>query len=166
MRRLLPLALLVLLAWPVKAAPLHAPCLQTGPSSVQCDPVNSTNPMPTTTVPSAAAGAGIAPAGTQSAASNQVLCSAACNVYSVTVTIGATAGWVMLFDATALPSNGATGASMVWCYPVNSDGTKGGIDVERARPWVMATGAVVGFSSTACNSLTASATAFFSGQKK
>lgn len=165
MKRILLAAVLVALALPVQSAPLSGPCTQTAAQG-PCTPVNSSNPLPVYLDPSSAAAAGIAPTGTQSAASNQVLCSAACNVYSITVTIGATAGWVMLFNATVLPSNGATDATMVWCYPVNSDGTKGGIDKSPPQPWAMTTGAVIGFSSTACNSLTASATAFFSGQKK
>jgi len=42
----LALVLAAVLASPARAAPLHAPCIEAGPSSVECDPVNSGNPMP------------------------------------------------------------------------------------------------------------------------
>lgn len=113
---------------------------------------------------SAAAAAGISPSATQAAASNSVLKAGAGNLYSLTVTIGATTGWVMVFDATALPSNGATGASLKYCYPIISNGTQGGQTFQWQIPVVFATGITVGFSSTTCSSLTASTTAFFYGQ--
>lgn len=114
-----------------------------------------------TPAPSASSSAAIAPSATQAAASNSVLKASAGNLFSLSVTIGATAGWVMVFDAIALPSNGATTSTLKWCWPVNSDGTKGGIDKAWTTPISFATGITVGFSSTACNSLTASSTAFF-----
>lgn len=107
--------------------------------------------------------AAVTPSGTQAAASNAVLKASTGRLHRITVTIGATTGWVMVFNATALPSNGATGASMIWCYPVISDGTRGGIDKDFKPALALNTGIVVGFSSTACNTLTASATAFFYG---
>lgn len=107
---------------------------------------------------------GVSPSATQAAASNSVLKSGAGSLYNLTVTVGATTGWVMIFDATALPSNGATGASLKFCIPVNSDGTKGAVSMAWVTPVLFTTGITVGFSSTACNSLTASATAFFYGQ--
>jgi hypothetical protein len=114
--------------------------------------------------PSSESGAATAITATQTAASNAVLKGSAGNVYYVNVTVGATAGWAMLFDAASLPGNGATGSSLKWCWPVNSDGTKGGITERFDPPIPMGTGAVIGFSSTGCNTLTASATAFFYGQ--
>lgn len=130
-------------------------------------PCTSTNPMPIVGAPSALSAVGVAPDATQAAASNSVLKASAGNLYRATVTIGATSGWVMIFDATALPGNGATGASLKYCVPVNSDGTKGFLDISFGDiPAAFATGITVGFSSTACNSLTASATAFFYGQHK
>jgi hypothetical protein len=132
--------------------------------TVQPGNTPNTTPWLFTDIPSSAAAAAITPAATQSAASNSVLCAAACNLYDFTITIGATSGWVMLFDATALPSNGATGSSLKWCYRVNSDGTAGGMDKTWKKPLRLATGLVAGFSTTACNTLTASATAFFYGQ--
>lgn len=109
--------------------------------------------------------AALSPLATQAAASNSVLKASAGALKTLTVVAGATSGWVMVFDLTALPSNGATGASLKWCYPVLSNGTVGGIDKDWGEaPLIFTTGITVGFSSTACNSLTASATAFFYGQ--
>lgn len=46
--RLLLAGALALIVSSAQAAPLVAPCLQSGPTSVRCDPVNSGNPMPVT----------------------------------------------------------------------------------------------------------------------
>lgn len=127
------------------------------------------NAPPTATIavvplPSSSSTAGLANQQTSAAASNAVLKSSPGNLYTVTVTLGATTGWLMLFDATSLPSNGATGSSLKFCSYVKSDGTAGGASFSWPTPLVFATGITAGFSSTACNSLTASATAFFYGQ--
>lgn len=39
---------LSLIALPAHAAPLSSPCTQTVPGAAECDPVNSTNPLPVT----------------------------------------------------------------------------------------------------------------------
>jgi len=83
-------------------------------------------------------------------------------LYSVTVKIGATSGYVLLLDAAALPANGAVDSK--WCWPVNSDGTKGGVAARWAHPIPLSVGATVAFSTTGCDSLTASATAKIMGQ--
>lgn len=98
------------------------------------------------------------------AASNQVLKASAGNLYDLTVTIGATSGYVMLFDATSLPSNGAV--TPVWCYAVTSNGTNGGIAAAWPSPKRFGTGITAGFSTTGCFTLTASATANFFGDYK
>lgn len=98
------------------------------------------------------------------AASSLVLKASAGNLYDLKVTIGATAGYVLLFDATSLPSNGAI--TPVFCERVNSDGTAGGASFAWPMPFPFATGIVAGFSTTGCYTLTASATAaFFGGYK-
>lgn len=50
------LALLFLSGLPAFAAPLSAPCIESGPSSPQCDPVNATNPLPVTIQPTVSGG--------------------------------------------------------------------------------------------------------------
>lgn len=82
---------------------------------------------------------------------------------TLTVKIGATSGYVMVFDAAALPANGAV--TPAWCSPrIVSDGTSGGISVEWAHPMQFSTGIVAAFSTTGCDTLTASATAKIMGQ--
>lgn len=86
-------------------------------------------------------------------------------LYSLSVKIGATSGYVMIFNATALPANGAV--TPLWCWPVNSDGTTGGIAIQWTAPIIASSsvaGIVAGFSTTGCDTLTASATAKFMGQ--
>lgn len=46
MRCIALLAALLLVGLPAHAAPLSSPCTQSGPSSAECDPVNTTNPLP------------------------------------------------------------------------------------------------------------------------
>ena len=46
MKRLLFAAALFLLPLSAHAGPLSSPCIQTGPSVAECDPVNSGNPLP------------------------------------------------------------------------------------------------------------------------
>lgn len=98
------------------------------------------------------------------AASNLVLKASAGNLYDLDVVVGATSGYLLLFDATALPSNGAV--TPVFCDRVNSDGTAGGAKYAWPMPFSFATGITAGFSTTGCFTLTASATAsFFGGYK-
>lgn len=97
----------------------------------------------------------------------------ALNLYSLTVKIGATSGYVIVYDATALPSNGAqtnctnnstTRPCALFCYPITSNATNGGVTFQWQSPIAATTGIVAGFSTTGCDTLTASATAKFMGQ--
>lgn len=138
----------------------------TSPASV-CKYLSGGNATPCAGDPSRpvpSAPASVTPFATQAAASNTIAKAAPGSLSTLTITTGATSGWVMVFDAVSLPSNGATTSTLKWCYPVVSDGTRGGASFEWPSPVTMATGITIGFSSTACNSLTASATAFFYGQ--
>lgn len=112
--------------------------------------------------PSSAAAAGMANVVSTAAESNHVLKASAGNLYSLTATIGATSGYLMLFNATSLPGNGAV--TPVGCYRVLSDGTAGGISLRWDYPLVFSTGITAGFSTTGCFTLTASATGNFFGQ--
>jgi hypothetical protein len=113
---------------------------------------------------SSESGAATTRASSTAAASNLVLKGSAGNLYDLTVTIGATSGYLMLFDATALPSNGAV--TPAYCLRVNSDGTAGGASLSWPAPMRFGTGITAGFSTTGCFTLTASATGnFFGGYK-
>lgn len=113
-----------------------------------------------TDIPNTAAAAGITPAVTAAAGSSQVVCAAACNLYGFNLTSGASAGTIYVFNATALPSNGAV--TPVKCYEIAANSSVG---VGYDPPLRMSTGATVGFGTgTNCFSLTASTTAFISGE--
>ena len=104
-------------------------------------------------------------AGTQTAAvaSSHVLKASAGALINVTVTIGATSGWLMIFEATSAPADGAV--TPKYCRYVKSDGTGGASSVSWGDlPLTFATGITAVFSSTGCFTKTASATAYFSGQ--
>lgn len=104
-------------------------------------------------------------AGIQSAAveSNHVLKSSAGGLIGITVTIGATSGWLMMFDATTAPADGAV--TPKYCRYIKSDGTGGASSIFwNPSPLTFSTGIVSVFSSTGCFTKTASATAYFSGQ--
>ena len=114
--------------------------------------------------PTALATAGIAPVVSTAAESNHVLKGSAGNLYTLTATIGATSGYLMIFDATSLPANGAV--TPKYCLPIASNGTFGGTTLSwnSGPPLVFATGITAGFSTTGCFTLTASTTANFFGQ--
>lgn len=54
------LALLFLSGLPAVAAPLSAPCIESGPSATLCDPVNATNPLPVVVQPNLSGGTALA----------------------------------------------------------------------------------------------------------
>lgn len=118
--------------------------------------------LPVSDAPSSSATVGVAPVVTAAAASSKVLKAGAGNLYSFSVTSGASAGVAYVFDATSLPANGAV--TPVDCYVLAANQS---IGVQYDPPMVMATGITIGFGTgTNCFSLTASATAFVSGLAK
>ncbi len=121
-------------------------------------------------VPSSGAAASVAPLIAGSASSSIVVCSAACNLYDAYVTAGATPGWLLVFNAVAAPSNGATTAGVASgnlqdCIAVPANTTQS-LFTGGAPPERFTTGATLTFSSTACATLTLSATAFLHGRGK
>jgi hypothetical protein len=111
--------------------------------------------------PTATASMGIAPVVTGSAAANLVLKAGAGNLYSFQVTSGASAGFVLVFDATSAPADGAVTPKK--CYQLAANGTLGASWIP-GPPLNFATGITVSFSTTGCFTKTASATAFISGE--
>ena len=75
------------------------------------------------------------------------------------VTTGASAGYVLVFDAATVPADGAV--TPLRCLPVAANT---GVDINfRGSPLKFDAGAVVVFSTTGCYTKTASATAFIAG---
>lgn len=111
-------------------------------------------------IPSSSASAGITPVVSSAAESNHVLKNAAGNLYSLSVTSGAASGFVLVFNATSSPGDGAVTPIDCWSLPANST---------LASSWnpgpaqVFSTGITAVFSTTGCFTKTASATAFFNG---
>lgn len=105
---------------------------------------------------------GLAPVNSTAAEGSHVLCTGPCNLYNVTVTIGATSGWLLLFDATAAPADGAV--TPIWWFPVASNATNGGATANwgPGPPLGTTTGLTAVFSTTGPFTKTVSATAAFS----
>lgn len=94
--------------------------------------------------------------------SSHVFKAAPGSLLALTVIIGASAGYVMLFDALTPPADGAV--TPAWCFPVSTDGAQGAIASQWPVPLKFITGIVAVFSTTGPFTKTASSTAAFSGQ--
>lgn len=114
--------------------------------------------------PTSASAAGIGATVSTVAESNHVLKSGAGNLYSLTVSITTVSGYVLVFDATSAPADGAV--APIWWFPVVSNGTFGGMSNfwSPGPPLSFLTGCTAVFSSTGPFTKTASATAAFSAQ--
>lgn len=85
------------------------------------------------------------------------------NLYKFQVTTGATAGYVMLFNLTAAPGNGAV--TPVKCYVAPANSTVGDSWLP-GPPLAFQSGITAGFSTTGCFNNTASSGNYFSGEVK
>jgi len=125
---------------------------------LQCD---NAGKLLTTQTPSPAPAAGITPVPSAAVESSHVFKASAGNLYAYQVTTGASAGYVMIFNATSAPADGAV--TPVKCVAVGAASTVG---VSMNPPEAFATGITAVFSTTGCFTKTASATAMFSGDVK
>lgn len=111
-------------------------------------------------VPCSNANCGTTGAVTSAVASSLVLKASAGNLYSVNVVTGASAGFVMFFNATSAPGDGAV--TPVYCMPIAANS---GFNMANTPiPANFTTGITIVFSTTGCFTKTASATAFIAGQ--
>lgn len=101
---------------------------------------------------------GTAPVSSAAAEACKVLKASAGVLVDLTTTIGATSGYALVFDATSAPVDGAV--TPAWWYPINSNGTFGGINKTWSSnaPLKFATGITVCFSTTGPFTKTASST--------
>lgn len=76
------------------------------------------------------------------------------------VTSGASAGYILLFDAVTAPSNGSV--TPRFCYQIPASSTLAASWLSYPVPFT--TGIVIEFSTTGCFTAASSATAFFSAQ--
>jgi hypothetical protein len=128
------------------------------------DPVNNNTAMVNSSGALSVTLSGASPTtviASSAAESSHVLKSSAGNLYSIITTIGTTTGYVMLFNATSAPADGAVTPLACWAAPTASAtvGTS-----YSSTPLPFSTGMTVVFSSTGCFTKTASATAYFSAQ--
>lgn len=91
--------------------------------------------------------------------SSHVFKAAPGNLYNLAVTTSSAAGYVMLFNATTAPSNGAV--NPIACYGVAANSS---LFIPYGYPLPFGTGIVAVYSTTGCNTLTLSTTAFFAAQ--
>jgi hypothetical protein len=101
----------------------------------------------------------VAPAATSALASSLVLKASAGNLLSLVCETGGVSGYLMLFDATSAPVDGAV--SPKWVSPVYANA---GGSWAWPAPLAFSNGVVAVFSSTGPFIKTASATAFMAGQ--
>ena len=107
----------------------------------------------TSTVPPTA----VAPTASADGVSNFIAKGAAGTLFGFAVKVTASAGFVMAFDATTLPANGAVTPKL--CMPVAANA---GWTFSPPVPLAFLTGIVLGFSTSGCDTLAASTTAKFS----
>lgn len=125
---------------------------------LQCD---SAGNLLTTQTPSPAAITGLSPVVSGAAEGSKVFKASAGNLYAYQVTTGASAGYVMIFNATSAPADGAVTPTK--CVAVAANSTVG---VSMNPPEAFSTGITAVFSTTGCFTKTVSATAMFSGDVK
>lgn len=112
--------------------------------------------------PSSTAAVGTASSVTGAVASALVVKASAGNLYGINVVAGASAGFVLVFNATTAPADGAV--TPVRCIPLAAGA---GIELNyRGPPLAFSTGITVVFSTTGCFAKTASATAFIAADAK
>lgn len=116
--------------------------------------------------PSAEAGAGLSTVSSSALAANTVIKASAGNLYSFNVsadsTLSGAAWWIMIYNATSAPVDGAVTPAK--CYAVPSGATS--YNAAFPVPVAFATGIVIGVSTTGCFTKTASTHAFISGDYK
>ncbi len=106
--------------------------------------------------------ASVTPVVSSAAESGHVLKGSAGALYSIDCTLGAVSGYLMVFNATSAPADGAV--TPIKCWPVASDGTSGSFQRTFTPPIACSVGITVVFSTTGPFTKTASATAMFSGE--
>lgn len=124
----------------------------TAPAGTAADPIFST------TAPSSASGAAVTRTQTAAAAGSQVVKASAGNLYGYNVVSGASAGYLMIFDATSAPADGTVTPKLVEAIAANAS-----IQQNFRTPIRFATGITMVFSTTGPFTKTISATAFLAG---
>ena len=126
-----------------------------------CTPVGTADPMPTTSVPSSSGG--LIPNSSSALAANQTIKASSGNLYSFEVsadnTLSAAPWWIMIYDATSAPGDGAI--TPLKCYAIPSNTSF--FTAAWLTPIKFVNGLIIGVSTTGCYTKTASIHAFISG---
>lgn len=138
--------------------------LSTSTDSITATPVNAGTPLPITGTITPNPAAALTPIVCGSAVSSCVLKASAGTFFSAYAECSA-ACYMMVFNSTTLPGNGATTAgtasgNMVHCIPITAANASGFIDNGAGAPETFSVGMTVAISSTGCATLTASAVGF------
>lgn len=137
----------------------------TSPGTVLVPGVNAfiTNTVAVTNAPSAASTSGLTPTTTSALAANLVVKASGGNLYSFEVaadsTLSATAWWIMIYNATSAPGDGAVTPLKCYAMPLGATSFAAAFPT----PLALSTGGVIGVSTTGCFTKTASTHAFISG---
>lgn len=137
----------------------------TSPGAVLVPGVNAfiTNTVAVTNAPSAASTSGLTPTTTSALAANSVIKASAGNLYSFEVaadsTLSAAAWWIMIYNATSAPGDGAV--TPLKCYAMPSGTTS--FAAAFPTPVAFSTGITIGVSTNGCFTKAASTHAFISG---
>jgi hypothetical protein len=160
MKRLLPFAVMLAL-WliPVAWAQVYDPT--TGYQIVIPSGGGGGTPSNVVIAPTSSAAAGITPVVSGSLEGSHVLKASAGNLYDAYVTTGTTPGYVMVFNATSAPGDGAV--TPIDCIQAPPSQTTSLFSLA-SPPEVFSTGITIVFSTTGCFTKTISATAFFHGR--
>lgn len=124
-------------------------------------PALGTGILGVTTAPTSTAAAGIAPVVSASLEGSHVLKASAGNLYDAYVTTGTTPGYLMTFNATSAPGDGAV--TPIDCIQAPPSQTTA-LFTLASPPEVFSTGITIVFSTTGCFTKTISATVFFHGR--
>jgi hypothetical protein len=104
--------------------------------------------------PTSSQGQSIAPVTSAAAETSHVIKASAGNLYRLAITTGASGGYLMVFDASSAPADGAVAPKICRAVAANAS-----IDLIYDYPERYATGITAVFSTTGCFAKTASATA-------
>lgn len=136
---------------------------QSGTWTVQPGNTPNTTPWLVTKIPSAAAVAGLTPTTSAALAANTVIKASAGNLYSFEVsansTLAAAAWWIMIYNATSAPADGAVTPLKCYAMPLGTTAFAAAFPT----PVAFSTGITIGVSTTGCFTKTASTNAFISG---
>lgn len=165
LRALIAAAFLTLVCAPAFAQGVNRICVESTGSngSNNCVDVSAANPFPVTGG-GGGGGTAIAPVVAGAGVSSSVLKASAGNLSSVYASCSAQC-WLMVFNATSAPSNGATtsgiaASNMQECVPIAAGGVG---SINRNSPEIFSTGITAVISSTACATLTLSTVGFING---